>query len=88
MRSVARCLLPDGLFVLEAEVPDLRRFTDGQLVRIQEMRSDLVEFPYHIRSRCEVTPVPGSLPAPMLSRRGTKWSAVGCAILAAGALCR
>jgi SAM-dependent methyltransferase len=43
MRSVARCLLPDGLFVLEAEVPDLRRFTDGQLVRIQEMRSDLVE---------------------------------------------
>ncbi len=43
MRSVARCLLPDGLFVLEAEVPDLRRFEDGQFVRIQEMRSDLVE---------------------------------------------
>src|ERR1700738_1216926 len=37
LRSVARCLLPDGLFVLEAEVPDLRRFVDDQLVRIQEM---------------------------------------------------
>ncbi len=43
LRSVARCLLPDGLFVLEAEVPDLRRFVDDQLVRIQEMRGDLVE---------------------------------------------
>jgi SAM-dependent methyltransferase len=43
LRSVARCLLPDGLFVLEAEVPDLGRFTDGQVVHIQEMRSDLVE---------------------------------------------
>jgi SAM-dependent methyltransferase len=43
LRSVARCLLPDGLFILEAEVPDLRRFVDDQLVRIQEMRGDLVE---------------------------------------------
>jgi hypothetical protein len=43
LRSVARCLLPGGLFVLEAEVPDVGPFTDGQLVRVQEMRSDLVE---------------------------------------------
>jgi hypothetical protein len=46
-----------------------------------------MELPNHMRSMALVA-VRGSVAAPKVSRRGTKRSAVGCAMSAAGALVR
>lgn len=40
--SVSRHLAPDGVFLLEAFVPDLARFTDGQTVRAVRITEDEV----------------------------------------------
>lgn len=41
-RSVARRLTPDGVFALEAFVPDLSRFDRGQRVAVGRVETDAV----------------------------------------------
>ncbi len=43
-RSVSDHLLPDGLFLIEAFVPDLSRFIDHQTVRAVNQSEDVVQF--------------------------------------------
>ena len=52
----------------------------------QAICSDLIELPKTIRSMMVAAPCPGLVLAPRASSRGTKWSAVGWAIAALGAL--
>jgi SAM-dependent methyltransferase len=42
VRMVADALLPDGMFVIEAFVPDPEYFADGQEVRVREITADSV----------------------------------------------
>lgn len=42
-RNVADHLLPDGLFVVEAFVPDLKRFVDHQTARVVNLDEDRVQ---------------------------------------------
>ena len=42
-RNVAGHLLPEGLFVIEAFVPDLTRFTDGQAMRVNRVGDKQVQ---------------------------------------------
>jgi SAM-dependent methyltransferase len=42
VRMAADALLPDGLFVIEAFVPDPNHFSDGQEVRVREITADSV----------------------------------------------
>lgn len=42
IKRVADALLPGGVFVIEAFVPDLGYFTDGQEVRVREITADSV----------------------------------------------
>lgn len=41
--NAARHLAPGGVFVVEAFVPDLKRFTDGQSLRVIEMDNNLLQ---------------------------------------------
>lgn len=43
MKAVAAHLENDGRFVMEAFVPDIRRFVDGQTVRATKVETDLVQ---------------------------------------------
>jgi hypothetical protein len=50
--------------------------------------TERIELPIHMPSKALVTDCPGVVPAPSVSSRGTKWSAVGWANSAFGPLVR